>query len=91
MCEIREIGKCEFAWVGFVANTEEADRVSDDVAVGPDSVFIFWYPSAWRYYILLESVLAGFNTGLLFRVPVQPSEDQLGLRFDLGQFSLNLR
>jgi hypothetical protein len=38
LCKIGEIGKSEFARVGFVTNAEKADRVSDDVAVDPRSV-----------------------------------------------------
>lgn len=38
LCKVGEIGKCEFARVGFVTNAKKADRVSDDVAVDPNSV-----------------------------------------------------
>lgn len=39
--QVGEVSECEFAWVGAITNTEEANIIFDNVAVGSSSVELF--------------------------------------------------
>jgi len=85
--QVGKVSKCELARVGFIADAEEADRILNYVTAKrgqPDSYALLATSSS------LQGVLARFYAGLLFRVPVQSSEDHLCLRLDLGKFRLDL-
>jgi hypothetical protein len=77
--EIRQVGKCQLAGVGAVADAEEAEVAADEVAVG--GVLAAWGQVAdteARRGVLVR-VGAALDAGLGLRVAVQPALDELDL------------
>lgn len=91
---VLEVGECELARVGPVADAQEADVVLDNVAVmGGYEGKQKRLPVATRFRRrgdLLESVVPGFDGRLRFGVGCKLLADELDLLFDSGELGLRL-